>query len=150
GIVLTTKPLTYCDYNAGAPVRAEAAAAVARALALGGNPSSVHASGRRARALMEEARERIGAAIGASAENVVFASGATEALHLALDCAGAASLVVSGVEHDAVFEHAKRRDALIAPVDANGAVDLSALSQLLADAAKPALVAIQLANNETG
>lgn len=145
-----TKPLVYCDYNAGSPVRLEAADAVARVLALGGNPSSVHASGRRARALMEEARERIAAAINANAENLVFTSGATEALHLALDSAGAASLVISAVEHDAVFEHAKRSDALIAPVDGNGIVDFDALSTLLAMALKPALVAVQLANNETG
>jgi cysteine desulfurase len=147
---MQARPRIYCDYNAGAPVRAEAAVAVARALAVGGNASSVHAAGRRARALIEDARETLAQAVGARAENVVFASGATEALHLAIESCGAASFIVSAVEHDAVFEHAKRRNALIAPVRADGAIDDAALDALLAGAAKPALVALQLANNETG
>jgi cysteine desulfurase len=83
---------------------------------------------------------------------VVFTSGATEALHLALTSAGADSLIVSAVEHDAVYEHAIRalRADAVAPVGADGVVDLDALAALLAAAAKPALVAVQLANNETG
>ena len=146
------KTPVYCDYNAGAPVRAEAAVAMSRALAAGGNPSSVHGSGRRARALTEDAREKLAVMLGASAENVVLTSGATEALHLALTSAGAASVIVSAAEHDAVFEHATRalKTQHVAPLDANGVVDLEALSALLADAPKPALVAVQLANNETG
>lgn len=147
-----TKPLVYCDYNAGAPVRAEASVAMARALAAGGNASSVHGAGRHMRAMIEDAREKVANALGASAENVVFTSGATEALHLAMSSAGAASLIVSAVEHDAVYEHAARglKADLIAPVDANGVVDQQALASLLASAPKPALVAVQLANNETG
>jgi cysteine desulfurase len=147
-----TKTLVYCDYNAGAPVRAEAAVAMSRAMASAGNPSSVHGAGRRMRSLIEDAREKLGAAVGASAENVVFTSGATEALQLAMASAGAASLVISAVEHDAVFEHATRALKVdrIAPVDAHGVVDLEALSVLLAAAPKPALLVVQLANNETG
>lgn len=147
-----SKASVYCDFNAGAPVRAEAAVAVARALGAGGNPSSVHGFGRRARALIEDAREKLASALDAQAENVVFTSGATEALHLALASAGAASLIVSAVEHDAVFEHAGRalKTERIAPVDASGMIDLGALAALLAEAPKPALVALQLANNETG
>jgi cysteine desulfurase len=147
-----TKTPIYCDYNAGAPVRAEAAVAMSRALAQGGNPSSVHSFGRRAKAMVEDAREKIANAVEARAENVVFTSGATDALHLALTSASAASLIVSAVEHDAVFEHATRavQTQRVAPVDANGLVDLAALAKLLADAPKPALLAIQLANNETG
>lgn len=146
-----TKALVYCDYNAGAPVRAEASVAMTRALAAGGNASSVHGAGRRMRALIEDAREKIAAAVDASAENVVFTSGATEALHLALTSTGAAPLIVSAVEHDAVYEHASRATkADVAPVNANGLVDISALAALLVTAAKPALVAVQLANNETG
>ncbi len=147
-----TRTLIYCDYNAGAPVRAEAAVAMSRALAAGGNPSSVHSHGRRAHALIEDAREKLAAALDARAENVVFTSSATEALHLAMASAGAASLIVSAVEHDAVYEHAMRamKCERIAPVDGNGIVDLAALSALLAAAAKPALLAVQLANNETG
>jgi cysteine desulfurase len=143
-------PFHYCDYNAGAPVRPEAAAAVALALEIGGNPSSVHSAGRAAHALLEDARERVAAAVGARAENVVFTSGATEALHLALTSTGAASVVISAVEHDAVFEQGKRRDAEIAPVGKDGLLDLAALAELLAQAPKPALLAVQFANNETG
>jgi cysteine desulfurase len=148
---MTRTPI-YCDYNAGAPLRAEAAVAMARAMAQAGNASSVHSFGRRARAQIEDAREKIGAGVGAAAENVVFTSGASEALQLAMTSAGAASLIISAVEHDAVFEHATRalKADRVAPVDANGVIDLEALARLLADAPKPALVALQLANNETG
>lgn len=146
------KASIYCDYNAGAPVRAEAAVAMSRALAAGANPSSVHAAGRRARALIEDAREKLAHMLSASAENVVLTSGATEALHLALTSIDAPSFIVSAVEHDAVFEHATRarKTQHVAPVDPNGVVDLDAFAALLADAPKPALLAIQLANNETG
>jgi len=149
---MNKKTPVYCDYNAGAPLRAEAAVAMSRALAAGGNPSSVHSVGRRARARIEDAREKLAGMLGASAENVVFTSGATEALHLVLASAGAASLIISAVEHDAVYEHATRalKSPRIAPVDAHGLIDLAALAALLAEAPKPALVSVQLANNETG
>ncbi|MGD9815678.1 MAG: cysteine desulfurase family protein [Hyphomonadaceae bacterium] len=148
---MTRTPL-YCDYNAGAPVRAEAAVAMSRAMASAGNPSSVHGAGRRMRALIEDAREKVAAAVGASADNVVFTSGATEALHLAMASSGAASLIVSAVEHDAVFEHSTRalRADRVAPVDARGVVDMNALAAMIEGAPRPALVALQLANNETG
>lgn len=147
-----TKSLLYCDYNAGAPIRAEAAVAMSRALAAGGNPSSVHGAGRRMRAMIEDAREVLARAVDARAENVVFTSGATEALQLALMSSGAASLIVSAVEHDAVFEHATRhlKAEHVAPVGAHGVIELSALEALLTNAPKPALVALQFANNETG
>lgn len=165
-----TKTPLYCDYNAGAPVRAEAAVAMARALGAAGNPSSVHGAGRRARAAIEDAREKIAAAVGASAENVIFTSGATEALHLVLDAFDAAerkepvfdedgflletlpppSLIVCETEHDALFEHAKRREMLRAPVQHDGTIDLDVLEAIVREAPKPALVAVQLANNETG
>ena len=147
-----TKTPIYCDYNAGAPIRAEAAVAMARAMAQGGNASSVHSFGRRARAQIEDAREKVAAGVGASAENVVFTSGASEALQLALTSAGAASLILSAVEHDAVFEHSTRalKADRIAPVDGAGIIELKALAGLLASAPKPTLVTLQLANNETG
>ena len=169
-----TKTPVYCDYNAGAPIRAEAAVAMSRALAAGGNASSVHSVGRRMRAMIEDARERIASALDASAENVVFTSGATEALHLALDAFNShanqiwlrtpagkydldaldplqpASLVVAECEHDAVFEEGMQRRMLHAPLLHDGLVDLDALEPIIRSAEKPALVAVQLANNETG
>lgn len=144
----------YCDYNAGSPLRPEAAQAMVRALAIGGNPSSVHAAGRAARKLLEDAREQVAASVNAIAENVVFTSGATEALHLALDAARgeAKSLIYSAIEHDALAEHVPHAwpDARVAPVTREGRIDLDALAALLAAAPKPALVAVMLANNETG
>ncbi len=140
----------YCDYNAGAPIRAEAAVAMSRALSAGANASSVHSFGRRARALLEDAREELAGLLDAGVENLVFTSGASEALHLTLAGAGAASIIVSTVEHDAVYEPAKRIGAQQAPVNAGGVLDLEALASRLASAPKPALVAVQLANNETG
>ena len=78
---------TYLDWNATAPLRAEARAAVIAALDELGNPSSVHREGRTARRLVEQARERVAALVGAEPRNVVFTSGATEANMLALTSA---------------------------------------------------------------
>lgn len=144
----------FCDHNAGAPVRPEAFETLVRALAAAGNPSSTHGFGRRAKAAMETAREQVAAAIGASAQNVVFTSGATEALHLAVSAArraGVQALIVSALEHDALAEGAAALwpGHVVAPATANGLVDLDALESLLVDR-RGALVALMLANNETG
>ncbi|MDP3300183.1 MAG: aminotransferase class V-fold PLP-dependent enzyme, partial [Phenylobacterium sp.] len=77
----------YLDHNATAPIRPEALAAATAALAAGGNPSSVHAVGRAARARMEQARAQVAALIGAPASTVVFTSGGTEANALAIESA---------------------------------------------------------------
>lgn len=144
--------IAYCDYNATTPVRPAAAAALACALEAGGNPSSVHAAGRSAKAIVESARESVGRAIGARARDVIFTSGATEALHLALDAArdSYGDLIVSEIEHDALWE-ATRSAEEMAPlrVTADGVVDLAHLDKLLEIAKRP-LVAVMLANNETG
>ncbi|MCU0905580.1 MAG: aminotransferase class V-fold PLP-dependent enzyme, partial [Tabrizicola sp.] len=89
----------YLDWNATAPLRPEAKAAMAAAMDVVGNPSSVHAEGRAAKGLMEKARAQLAAALGAEGADIVFTSGATEAASLA--CAGR-GLVCSPVEHDAV------------------------------------------------
>jgi cysteine desulfurase len=74
----------YLDWNATAPLRPQARAAMASAMETVGNPSSVHAEGRAARQILEEARERVAAAVGASPRNVIFTSGGSEANALAL------------------------------------------------------------------
>ena len=74
----------YADYNATAPLRPEAKAAMVRALEMTGNPSSVHGEGRKARALVEGAREAVAAAIGACRDDIAFTSGGTEAVGAAL------------------------------------------------------------------
>jgi cysteine desulfurase len=149
----------YLDHNATTPVRDEVAEAMLRALRdLPGNPSSVHAEGAAARAAVEGARERVAALVGAAPGEVVFTSGATEAncavLHGAVAAAGpAAALVTSTAEHPSVEEPAA---ALAAQghavtrvgVDGEGRLDLAALDAALA--ARPALAALLLANNETG
>lgn len=140
----------YADYNASAPLRPEAAEAMNAALRVTGNPSSIHSAGRATRRILEDARESVASAVGARVENVVFTSGATEALHLALRGARAASVIVSATEHDACFAEAIALGAKVAPVTRGGEVDLAALQAILRDAAKPALVAVMLANNETG
>lgn len=148
----------YLDYNASAPVRPEAAAAMAHALEVGGNPSSVHASGRTARAIMEKAREAVASYIGANIGNVIFTSGGAEANNLALDSAiatGTRRLVVSAIEHPTIIETAKASGAAIEllPVDRNGVADLAWLRDRLAswsaEDGRP-FVALMLANNETG
>lgn len=142
----------YCDYNATTPIRPLAAAATMRALEVGGNASSIHAPGRAARAVVEGAREAVSRSFGARAHDVVFTSGATEALHLGLE-AGRDSygdLIVSEIEHDALWEATRDIDEM-APlkVTPDGVIDLAHLDELLETAKRP-LVAVMLANNETG
>jgi len=148
----------YLDYNATAPLRPEALDAMTRAFGLPGNPSSVHAAGRAARAMVEQARNEVAALIGGPASTVVFTSGGTEANALAIDSAvatGSKRLIVSAIEHDSVLEAAKASGAAVEvlPVGADGRADLAWLSARLAgwDAAdgRP-FVALMAANNETG
>src|SRR5215217_3881836 len=99
----------YLDWNATTPLRPEARQAMAAAWDMAGNPSSVHAEGRQARRLVEEARSAIAAAVGASPRDVVFTSGGTEANALALTpglrrgSTPVERLVVSGIEHASVM-----------------------------------------------
>lgn len=137
----------YLDYNATAPVRPEVSAAVTEALAAVGNPSSVHGFGRSARARLERARTQVAALVGARASQVVFTSGGTEANSLALTGAGRERFLASAVEHDSVL---MARPPEIVPVDGRGILDLAALEAILAAEDRPALLAVMLANNETG
>ena len=149
----------YFDWNATAPLRAEARAAALAALELTGNASSVHAEGRAARQTIEQARAQVAALAGADPRNVTFTSGATEANMLALTPALEAGFVkkprdrlfVSAVEHPSVRGGGRfAADAVeVLPVDANGLVDLAALKAASARAERP-LVSVMLANNETG
>ena len=138
----------YLDYNATAPVRPAAADAVAQALSLTGNPSSVHGPGRAARQLLEEARSEVAQLVGAEPADVVFTSGGTEANSLALAGAGRQRILVSAGEHDSVLQAAPMAKRI--PLTAQGQVDLKALDEQSAAAEEPALVSVMLANNETG
>jgi cysteine desulfurase len=148
----------YLDANATAPVRPEAAEAVAAALAVGGNPSSVHAAGRAARSRIEQARADVAALAGVKPAAVVFTSGGTEANALAVEsavAAGAQRLIVSAIEHACVQETAKASGAAVEmlPVGAEGVADLDWLAARLSrwdSADGQPFVALMLANNETG
>ncbi len=127
------------------------------ALRSAGNPSSVHAEGRAARALMEGAREKVAALVGGRARNVIFTSGATEALNLALiphwrgPQGAPAKLLLSATEHVAALDgQSFGANAEILPVDAAGLLDLAALDAALGRADGPVLLCLQAANNETG
>ena len=138
----------YLDHNATAPARPEVVAAVSEALAEGGNASSVHARGRAARARVEAAREHVAALVGARPGQMVFTSGGTEANNQALRGAGRSYAIAAAIEHDSVL--AARPDAALAPVTADGVIDLDTLDSLLAARPEPAIVSVMLANNETG
>jgi cysteine desulfurase len=150
---------TYLDWNATAPLREEARQAMLAALDAVGNPSSVHAEGRTARRIVEEARGHVAALVGAEPGNVVFTSGGTEANVLALTAAlqisGDATprdrLLVSTIEHPSVLAGGRFPAQLIdrIPVTERGQVDLGALRQQVIVTPRP-LVSIMLANNETG
>lgn len=155
----------YCDYAATAPLRPEAREAALMAMALGGNPSSIHGAGRKARALVEDSRDAIATAVGASSREVIFTSGGTEACNLML--LGAVNAVaskstrppvvfMSALEHDAVAAAAEMAgmEVQTIPALASGMIDFAWLQTVLAgwdaEARGTPIVALMLANNETG
>jgi cysteine desulfurase len=148
----------YLDWNATTPLRPEARAAMEAAWDISGNPSSVHAEGRQARRLVEQARSVVAQAVGALPRNVVFTSGGTEANALALAPslrrgAGpvAERLLVSAIEHASVLAGGRfSREAIsTVGVTRSGVLDLDELRAAI-EGKPPALVSIMLANNETG
>jgi cysteine desulfurase len=149
----------YLDWNATAPLRREARAALEEALALPGNPSSVHAEGRAARHAVEHAREQVAALVAAKPADVFFTSGGTESNMLALtpsietaaEKRPRGRLLISAIEHASVRTGGRFAREAIAEiaVDADGRVNLAALAAAVAEAPRP-LVAIVLANNESG
>lgn len=148
----------YLDWNATTPLRAEARTAMLAAWELIGNPSSVHAEGREARRLVEEARAMLAAGVGALPRNVVFTSAGTEANALALSPGLRGSsggpverLLVSAVEHASVLSGGRFPADKVSQISVTraGVIDLDRLQALLGDG-PPALVSIMAANNETG
>jgi cysteine desulfurase len=151
-----TAERAYFDWNATAPLRPEARAAMLAALDVTGNASSVHAEGRAARRLVEEARAKVAALVMAEPQNVIFTSGATEANMLALTPnLGAVPkrdrLFVSVIEHPSVRSGGRFATDEVEelPVKADGVVDLDALRTSLGKSKYP-LVSVMVANNETG
>lgn len=153
----------YLDHNAGSPLRPQVKQAVVEALDLAANASSVHLEGRKAKGLVERARQNVAAMVGAADGVVTFTSGGSEAnaaiLQPSLVVKGKAvsidRLLVSATEHDSVLKGGRFAAGQIdiIPVDADGIVDLAFLSDRLSGIrsdGETALVAIMLANNETG
>ena len=142
------KQTVYFDHNATTPVRAEVAEAVAGALALTGNASSVHTAGRQARQSVEQAREHIAELVGVSPAQIVFTGSGTEANNLVLRGTDCTHVLASEVEHYSVLAAADNIELL--PVDGDGVIDVAVLKSRLEDLDGPALVSVMLANNETG
>lgn len=151
----------YLDYNATAPLRPQARAAMVDALDVVGNASSVHGDGRAARARIETARTEVAALVGASAKLVTFTSGGTEANNTVLTPEWSQvgrqqlldRLLVGATEHPSVLAGGRfPTDRIHAiPVDRSGIIDLAALERMLAqERGGNALVSVMLANNETG
>ena len=140
--------LAYLDHNATSPLMPAAYDAMVEALRAGGNPSSVHTAGRKARAIVDRARREVASLVGARATETIFTSGGTEANNLALAGAGRRRVLVSAIEHDSVRQAVPQAEIL--PVDGDGVLDLAALERALAASAEPALVSVMLANNEIG
>lgn len=153
----------YLDWNATAPLLAEARTAMLSALDLPSNASSVHAEGRSARMAVEKARRNVAALVGAQPSQIVFTSGATEAANMVLTPhyrMGRAPLVasrlyVSAIEHPAVRQGGRFPSEAVqeVPVTTGGVVDIAALDGMLARHDRKSglpLVAVMLVNNETG
>ncbi|GGO87911.1 cysteine desulfurase [Nocardioides phosphati] len=148
----------YLDHAATTPMRPEAIEAMAAQLGLVGNASSLHASGRAARRVVEESRERIAQALGARPTEVVFTSGGTEADNLALKglwwSRGRRRVLSTLVEHHAILDPLAWLDGhegaevTLLPVDGGCRLDLSALDEALSD--EVSFVSVMWANNETG
>jgi len=145
---MTSDAMIYLDANATEPLRPEARDAALAAMDAVGNPSSIHAPGRAARKILEEARETVARACAASPADVIFTSGATEANALAIHALGAGrKLLIGATEHDSI--RAAAPEAGIIPVQPDGTANLAALEALLT-LHPNALVCLMAANNETG
>lgn len=152
----------YLDHNASAPLLPEARAAMIDSLDVTGNPSSVHAEGRRAHMIVETARRRVADLVGGDPENLVFTSGATEAAATCLtpewavgsDIVRLASLAVADSDHPATREGGRFDSSAVArlPIDATGQLRLDALERWLLDLSPGhrAMLCLTLANSETG
>jgi cysteine desulfurase len=144
--LLSASDRLYLDHAATTPVLPEAQAAMALALADWANPSSPHADGRKSRSALEEARRTIAETLGWR-HDVILTSGASEAIQIVAGRAKVSRRILGPTEHDAVVA-AMDAGAEVLAVDGGGLIDLGGLIESLA--AGPALVAIQLVNNETG
>lgn len=146
---------TYLDYNATQPLRPEARAAMLAAMDVFGNPSSVHAEGRAARAIVEGAREKVARLVNARSGEVIFTSGATEANCFAFGGRPWGAVLFGDAEHSAVLAPARRLEVSRTemPCREDGVQDISGAAAWAAElgrGATPAFASLSLANGETG
>jgi len=144
--VLSSQQRLYLDHAATTPIIPQARAALQRGLDAWANPSSPHAEGRASRALLEEARSTIADVLNWR-HDVIFTSGASEAIEIVAKRARVAGRAHGATEHP-IVGHTMGPGSKVIPVDRDGLIDEAALAAILAEG--PALVAIQQANNETG
>ena len=150
--------MIYLDYNATVPLRPAAKAAMLAALEVCGNASSIHAVGRRARGVVEEARTKVAALVGVDPRSVIFTSSGTEANAMVLrGVTGVTRILISTIEHDSVRANARAIAESMPcvelqeiPVTASGVLDVDALRVLLTNGKGRALISVMAANNETG
>lgn len=139
---------TYLDNNAAAPLTDAAKAAMTAAMGAIGNPSSVHGAGRQARRIVEDARAAVAAGTGGRTEDIVFTGSGTEACALMLRHADRPRILAAATEHAAVLAGVDASSLL--PVGGDGLLDLDALDRAIGEDGGDAIVAVMLANNETG
>ena len=144
---MSEKKRIYLDYAATTPILDVARQACLEGFAHWANPSSPHADGRAATSLLENARQRLKSALDWDGE-IIFTSGASEAIGIALNHTKPTRQLVSPVEHDVVLRFSEGAAAL--PVDSNGMVVATQLNDMLKNVTEQALVAVQSVNNETG
>ena len=144
---MVTGQRIYLDHAATTPVLAAARTAFARGMEIWANPSSPHGDGRKARSALEDARQRVAAALDWPGE-VIFTSGASEAIAIAMSRTKKARIVTSRVEHDAVLR--ATGSAQMLAVDLQGRVVPASLDRALENTPAETLVAVQSVNNETG
>ena len=151
------KPPVYLDHNATTEVYPSVKEAILLALDIPGNASSIHSSGRAARKLIEDSRDRIAALVGVRSVDVIFTSGGTEANNMAIQGFGSrlgrTRILVSAIEHVSVLKVLPNIE--LVPVDSEGVINLDALDTMLAHSPFPdedvsTLISVMLANNETG
>lgn len=142
--------MIYLDYNATAPVRPEVRDVMMEAMVEPTNASSVHASGRKAKQQLQEARQVVGDAVSAWANEVIFMGSGSEANNMALRGFADRPLLVGATEHASIIKTAEKLGGDTLPVNQDGIIDLQVLEAKLKSLGKPALVSVMLVNNETG
>jgi cysteine desulfurase len=149
---MTEKQAIYLDYNATVPIRPEVIKVMVEVMEEGGNPSSIHGIGRKAKSRMEDARSTIASIINCRPQMIVFTSGGTEANNMAILSSGRSRMITTNVEHDSIRSVSSRFDGTvdILSVDQDGIIDLGELRQLLKIDGENTVVSILYANNETG